>query len=326
VAATTANTNPFDRAALALDRVRRRSELPIALCIDVEPDGRAFDPDDPGGWDGFVELQEMMPSVRERLGELTGTPARFSWFLRMDPQVDQTWGTPAWVVDQWGGELAALEREGDEMALHTHDWRWHDELDDWAAINQDPEWEAHVVRMAIEAFRNAFGRPPKAHRGGAHMLTPAMLAPLADGGVEVDLTVEPGLAPQTSAFEGEHILGATADYRLAPSTPYRVSSGSFPSPDSASSSAPLLMPLTGAPTRRGGRAPLPIWSRPGAFAGRLTLGMLRSSPPVLAFVFRSDVVLRPEWPWIVANLEHLASRHGVRFVTASEAAAPFLAA
>lgn len=319
------NSNRFGGSALVLDRVRRRGELPVVLCIDVEPDGRAFDPDDPGGWDGFVELLRVLPPIRERLSEATGAAAAFTWCLRMDPQVDRTWGTPAWVVEEWGDALAAVEGEGDELGLHTHDWRWHDDVGDWVAINEDPAWEEHVVEMAVEAFRGALGRPAAAHRGGAHLLTPAMLGALERGGVQIDLTVEAGLAPQTDNVEGERFIGANPDYRSVPSTPYRASVVTFPAPDPAERSAPLLMPLASAPTRRGGRAPLSIWSAPGAFAARLGLGMLRSSPPVLAFVFRSDVVFKPEWELVVANLEHLASHRGARFVTASAAAAPFAA-
>jgi peptidoglycan/xylan/chitin deacetylase (PgdA/CDA1 family) len=326
VAGSTTNSTRLGGVALALDRVRRRGELPVVLGFDVEPDGRAFDPDDPGGWDGFVELQRLMPPIRERLSRATSAPAMFSWFLRMDPQIDQTWGTPAWVVDQWGGELAALEREGDELGLHTHDWRWNDDVGDWVGINEDPVWEEHVVGMAIDTFRTALGRPAVAHRGGAHMLTPTMLGALARGGIEVDLTIEAGMAPHSETLFGERNKGVNADYRLAPSTPYRASLESFPAPDPASRSAPLLMPLAAAPTRRGKRAPLPIWSGPGGFAGRLALRMLRSSPPVLAFVCRSDIVFQPVWPFVLANLEHLASHRGVRFVTASAAATPFLAA
>lgn len=326
VAGTIRTANRIRPPALALDRVRRHGELPVVLCIDVEPDGRAIDRDDPGGWAGFEELLRVMPPMCERLGHATGTAAAFTWGLRMDPQVDQTWGTPAWVVEEWGDQLAMLEREGHELGLHTHDWRWHDEMGTWVAINEDPAWEVYVVEMAIEAFRQTLGRPAAAHRGGAHMLTPAMLEPLERGGVQVDLTVEAGLAPQAAMFEGEHFIGRNADYRVVPSKPYRTSAATFPAPDPAARSGPLLMPLSGAPTRRGGRAPLSIWSAPGAFATRLALGMLRSSPPVLAFVIRSDVVLKPQWESVVANLQHLAGHRGVRFVTASTAAAAFTAA
>ena len=218
-----------------------------------------------------------------------------------------------------------LEREGDELGLHTHDWRWSEELGEWTMINEDPDWESHVVTSSIEAFRETLGTVPRAHRGGDHMLTPAMLEALAMGGIEIDLTVEPGLAPKGAARDSEHALGRSADYRLAPSAPYRASAESFPAPGPSGMSAPLLLPLASAPTRRGGRAPLTLWSEPRAFAARLALAMLRSPPPMLVFALRSDIVFRTQWPSVLANLELLAGRPGVRFVTASEAAAPFLA-
>ncbi len=297
----------------------------MVLCIDVEPDGRALDPQNPGGWDGFLELMRAFVPLRERLSEASGTRASFSWFVRMDPQIERTWGTPAWVIEQWGAVLAALERDGDELGLHTHDWRWHDDVGGWVAVHDDPAWEEHVVEFGLQSFRAALGRRATVHRGGCHNLTAAMLKPLAASGVEVDLTVEPGLAPSSGVSGDERSVGLSPDYRLAPAVPYRASAETFPAPDPTSRSAPLLMPVASAPGRRGKRAPLSIGARPWAFPARLALGTMRSQPPVLAFPIRTSFVFLPEWAYITANIEHLAARRGACFVTASTAAEPFLA-
>jgi hypothetical protein len=319
VAATIANS------ALALDRIRRRGELPIVLCIDVEPDGRTLDPDQPQGWDGFEEALKRLPAIRERLSSLTGRPANFSWFLRMDPQIEGVFGSAAWVVERWGSELDALRRQGDQLGLHTHDWRWSEELGEWVSTNLDPAWDVEVVELAMRSFREALGDTARAHRGGMHNVTPAMLGAFAAGGLEVDLTPEPGLAPQ-QGFEGERFVGFSPDWRLAAPNPYRTSPETFPAADPGSRAGPLLMPLASAPTRRGGRAPLALWSESPGFSGRLCLQLLRSTPPALVFVFRSDAPLKSQrWSQIVANLDHLARHRGVRFVTAGEAVAEIVA-
>lgn len=77
----------------------RGSEASVVLCIDVEPDPRAFDPDDPPAWEGFERFVERFPAVRARLEEASGASAAFTWFLRMDPQVGETWGSPGWVAE-----------------------------------------------------------------------------------------------------------------------------------------------------------------------------------------------------------------------------------
>jgi hypothetical protein len=63
-------------------------------------------------------------------------------------------------------------------------------------------------------------------------------------------------------------------------------------------------------------------SHPDLFALRFLLELFRR-PRVLAFVVRSDPSHIRSWPEVAANLEHLASHRGVRFVTASTAAAPW---
>lgn len=303
-------------------RARPAGELPLVVSIDVEPDGRAIDPRTPGGWDGFNELLRVMPALRERLSAATGAPAAFTWCLRMDPQIEAGWGSATWVAEAYADELAALEAEGDALALHTHDWRWDVEHDEWTALNQDPGWDEHCVGMALEAFQRAFDRPAPVHRGGDHYLSGAMLEALRRGGVGVDLTVEPGLPAQDTFREGERMLGASPDYRAIPTEPYRSSLAAFPAPDPEAREGPLLMPLFSAPGRRG-RTPLPLWKAPGRFAPRLAAQLVRSPPPVLAFAIRVNIVLDPLWDGIVANLTNLSRHRGAAFVTAGSAAARF---
>lgn len=301
-------------------RARPAGELPIVVSIDVEPDGRAIDPRSPGGWDGFNELLRVMPALRERVSAATGAPAAFTWCLRMDPQIEAGWGSATWVAEAYADELAGLEAEGDSLALHTHDWRWNTEHQDWTALNEDPAWDEHCVGMALESFRRAFARTATTHRGGDHYLSAAMLEVLRREGVEVDLTVEPGLPAQDTFREGEVMLGASPDYRSIPTEPYRSSTATFPMPDPEAVEGPLLMPLFSAPGRRE-RTPLPLWKPPGRFAARLAAQLVRSPPPVLAFAIRVNIALDPRWEAITANLANLARHRGTTFVTAGSAAA-----
>ncbi len=305
--------------------MRRSGELPVVVCFDAEPDARTPDPENPGGLEGFERLLELVPGIRERLAELTGSPVAFTWTARMDPQIEAVYGSATWIADTWSESFEALAREGDEIGIHSHDWRWVEERGDWVANNDDAAWEAHVAEQAVDAYRRAFGRAPRTHRGGSHLLTPAMLGALAAGGIEVDLTPEAGLPPTDHGWEGETFLGASPDWRVIPSTPYRTSAEAFPGADPGSDQAPLMMPLTAAPNRNGRRFPLTLWSPPLGFAGRLALQTLRSPLPQLSFAVRSNSPLfEQKWSRILANLDHVASLRGARFVTALEAARPYM--
>lgn len=297
--------------------MRQRQTKPVVFCIDVEPDERMFDPSGPPPpWLGFERFVERLPRLRERLAESTGRPVAVSWFLRMDEQVERTWGSREWAAGKYGEVLDGLVRDGDGLGLHTHPWRWDEGKGDWYAEYTDTAWAVASIDSAIDAFERSFGRPCEAHRGGDHHLSGAMLERLGGRGVRVDLTVEPGQRPG-GAVRGEASHGTGADYRRVPREPYRSSAQRFPSPDPRGGD-PLLIPLTSAlGSRRFGRTPIPPDASPARFIPRLEVELLGATwaPPVLAFAVRSDAPLGPRWDALERNLMHLTRRHDVEFVS-----------
>ena len=296
-------------------------KLPVVVCWDLEPDLRVLERGAAGGWAGFEELLPRVDALRARLAKLTLAPASFSWFLRMDPQVAEVWGSSGWVAEHYGTALAGLEAHGDELGLHTHTWRWDAKPGTWVR-DHDPGWEEHCLELGLKTFETAFGRPCTAHRGGDRILTGGMLRRLGAGRVAVDLTVEPDMPPQGPSEPEEIVTGLSPDYRGVPLTPYRSNPGAFPAPDPASHSDPLLIPLTSAPPgSEGAPRPLTPYMVPSLFARRLLRITRRVSPPVLAVALRTDRTAIGAWDHIGRNLEHLARVPGVQFVTAGAAAA-----
>ena len=93
--------------------------VPVLLSFDVEPDEIEVGVDAPP-WLGFERLLERVKPLRDDLAVATGRPVRFDWFLRMDPQIAEAYGSAAWVVDRFGADLARLRSEGDLVGLHPH--------------------------------------------------------------------------------------------------------------------------------------------------------------------------------------------------------------
>ena len=194
------------RAAVGpFGRARRGSEVPVVLCIDVEPDPRQVDRREARPWLGFERLLELLPALRRRLSDATGAPAAFTWFLRMDPQVAETWDSAAWVAEAHGDALAELAADGDELGLHTHLWRWQREK--WISDHADPTWAEHCVTTGLDAFELAFDRACGVHRGGDHFLSGQILSCLEDRGVKIDLTVEAGEPPEAPSEEHDYEPG-----------------------------------------------------------------------------------------------------------------------
>lgn len=197
--------------------------VPVVLCIDVEPDERETDPFRPVDWTGFEAAFECMDALRPRLAQYTGAPVRISWFLRMDPQIEQTYGSASWAVERYPDVFAKLERAGDELGLHVHAWRWQPERSRWFVDNGDQAWVDHCLHMGFEAYRRAFGRPCRIFRFGDRWMNEATLATLAALGVHYDLTIEPGRKPRLSADVDARPSGGMPDYTDAPRWAYRPS-------------------------------------------------------------------------------------------------------
>jgi hypothetical protein len=296
------------------------TEVPIVLCIDVEPDARLVDRANPVAWAGFERFMTKVPALREMVAAVTGRPPRFTWYLRMDDQVAETWGSHRWVADQYGEHLAALQDAGDELGLHIHTWRWVDSVGSWLAEREDAQWIARCTTAALDAFEASFGHPCRSHRGGDRYLDATMMAILRERGVTTELTVEPGAAPTGPLGRGELARGTTSDYRTAPFEPYHPHSAEHFL--TLGGGEPLMMPMFS--TRFGaGRALLWITIEPTSFAALLTSALETWTPAAMAFVVRTDLARLPEWDWFTTNLALVAeatSTMGGCFVTAAEAA------
>lgn len=229
----------------------------------MEPDARADVDPRADGWRGVAPTLALLAEARPALAAATGAPACYSWFLRFDPQVRETYGAGGLVE---GSEGAAtwhrLAAAGDEVGLHVHPFRRAPDgrfLQDFA----DRDWVEHCIRVSFAAFEAVFDRRCRSFRFGDHWLSQAIVDDLETLGVRQDLTIEPGrrgcTIPPTETFTGHF-----PDYRWAPRHPYRPSRRSFLQPADPSDTALRHIPIsTGPPTpRTAGRAPRPETTSP----------------------------------------------------------------
>src|SRR3954469_7755383 len=114
---------PIQAACRLLAGARARG-LAVVLCFDCEPDARALERASAARWPSFEETVRRSAPLRQRLAALSHAPVSFSWFVRIDPQVAEVWGSAGWAAERYRDELEALRRVGDDVGLHTHVWRW----------------------------------------------------------------------------------------------------------------------------------------------------------------------------------------------------------
>jgi hypothetical protein len=290
------------------------SEIPVAMCFDVEPDERAVALE-PRPWRGFERLIKRVGSLRNELEALTGRPVRFNWFLRMDPQIERSHGHAGWVVEQYGESIHAWRAAGDAVGVHPHCWRWSRARSRWVIDNDDADWVDECVRVSFEAYAATFGEPCRVVRFGDRFVTTRVLRVAAQLGARFDLSVEPGMPGTPPIALSPLAIGRIPSQTKAPREPY-VPSTSDPfrraGPQETRTDPLWIIPLTAIEA-----APLiPLWRRlrrrviypnsprhrtAALFATWRTDGFWnivdreldRSSRPYLAFATRSDTFIRP---------------------------------
>ena len=188
-------------------------KIPVIICIDVEPDLRAIDPNAESDWVGFEKTLEFFRELRPRLEQVTGSPAHFSWFVRMDPQIAHTYGFPAWPVTRYRRLFDYIAESGDEIGLHVHAWRWDTCSNRWIADMGDQEWVEQCIRMSFEAFEQSLARSCRSFRFGDHWINDATLDLVEELGAWFDLTTEPGLKRPKLPDE---CVGSGADFEHVP--------------------------------------------------------------------------------------------------------------
>ena len=213
------------------------------LVYPTEPDPSVWTPGTRPPWRGYDTLHELLQTLRPCLSRHTEA-AQFSWFLRMDPQIAEAFGTPAWIPETWRGRLEEYRNNGDEIGLHTHAWRFCPCCQRWLEDFSDQQWVEQCVRVSFDAYADAFGTSCHAFRFGSRWLSSAAPALLEQLGVRYELTVEPGRLAQPPFVNATRVTAWLPSYRGVPRMPYRPSRFDFRKPDAARTDGPWMIPLS----------------------------------------------------------------------------------
>ena len=322
--------------------------IPVIFCVDVEPDPRQVRRDAREPWLGYQFTQRYVRELRPRIEALTGARAHFSWFLRMDSQVAEPYGSATWVADTYRAHMDEIQRAGDELGVHPHPYRWLERERAWLQDFGNQPWVEDCLAMSLEAFATAFGRPCRSLRFGDRWLNTETVNAAERLGVRFDLTVEPGAPPLPALVPGERTSGSLPGYQRVPRAPYAPSIADFSQRARLDTRAIRLVPLTSGYVRFGMRhprrylrrlwqngvrhrrqdTPLSMWRQwpaPDTFDRMLDRALSAQRRPYLAFAIRSDFGLHADLFHTIdgavsALLAHPAHSR-FRFTTPAEALA-----
>lgn len=219
-------------------------KIPVVQCIDMEPDRRRLNPKRPLAWRGCERSYDMSRLWREQWEQATGAPAHFSWYFRMDPQVERVYGSATWVVDRYPEMVEDFRRRGDEIGLHVHFYRWDPERRHWVVDHGNARWVEHCLASSLAAFRRALGRPCESFRGGDAWMSQEAVTQVEASGVRFDLTLEPGQEGYRGLRRWERHSGWIPDLRGIPQRPYLPSRANFKAPDPARREGMWMIPVS----------------------------------------------------------------------------------
>src|SRR5262249_29892942 len=103
---------------------------------------------------------QVMANLRPRLAQKTNVSAHFTWMVRADPQVAETYHSPAWAFEHYRDAFKELLAADDEVGLHVHAYRWHAGGNYWIEDYGNQDWVNYCVHMGVSAFEKFFRRRP----------------------------------------------------------------------------------------------------------------------------------------------------------------------
>lgn len=221
------------------------ARVPLILVIDVEPDLDTFPIDEPSPWHGFELFIEESARLRDTLETATGEAVRFCWVVRMDPQIEQAYGTPGWAVDRYGGFLHGVRALGDAVGVHPHAWRWDAAEEIWLADHANRGFLSECLQMSFDTYQAAFGEVPPYHRFGFRFMSTEIMNRVRELGGRFDLTLEPGEPARGPGLRmGRLWTGVVPDYAGLPRVPYHPDPTDFSRPRTDGSDPLWVIPLS----------------------------------------------------------------------------------
>jgi len=301
--------------------------IPAIWRIDIEPDDLQPGPGLPP-WSGFVTMADLAERLRRPLADRSGAAVHPAWFLRLDPDIERCYGRADFVVDHYRAQIDQLRAHGDPLGIHVHYYRWDDQRRVSYSDHADPGWTRHCLDVAAHTFEQCFGEPARRASQGGFFVTDAVVDRSIALGIEVDVTVEPGLdAQHRDATFGAYATAPSPDFRQYPRRPYYPSRAALGRPASSADEArPMLMvPLTsydynrawnpwhkrlaknilGRPRQHLPLNPWKEWPSPGAFWDLVARAADDGPARYAAFAIRSDAAGSETHLHARTLLEHL---------------------
>lgn len=295
------------------------NKIPVIFCIDAEPDLQHLSRGERSPWFGYETAQKYFSDLRPVLESATGSPVHYNWFLRIDDQMGDVYGSVDWVVHQYREQIHECANLGDEIGIHLHLYQWVPESNEWVIDLNDQETMDRMITTALEAYARDFSKPCRSFRFGNNWINGACVEVMDRLGVHYDLTLVPCQRRMLVPNVGARPRGIFPSFQDIPRIPYHPSRTNFHKANSDGSGGITMIPLTVAETKsrysvrslvKSGIAflgsnmqyarsevllcPSSSFRPPDTFSDLLSRALLAQEHPYIALAVRSDFAARPE--------------------------------
>ena len=231
------------------------SVVPVLVVIDVEPDGFFVGRTENVPWSGFERAMDVMADVRTALARATGREAHFTWLVRADEQIAETYGSAGWAFERYGSAFADLLAARDEVGLHVHAYRWDSAVMGWVEDYGNQDWVERCVRTGSRAFAEHFARPAASFSMGMDWTNQATVRLARDLDVRYEFSAVLGKEPQPFPPRDSY-SGVAPDCSAIPERPYRPAPDDFRRPAAEPGDDTWVFPLSSREARV-----FPSWKR-----------------------------------------------------------------
>ncbi len=236
----------LDKDVTVRDSDSSHDPIPIIIAFDVEPDAIRVDRNKPEPWRGFEQGASKVEELRARITRATGRSPHFTWSIRGDLQVAETYGSADWAYRTYEREFTAHCESGDDLAVHTHMYRWDSSLNDWVQDLTDPDHIRFCLQTGFESYRRYFGQP-QTHSIGLHWMNNLVRDQLVEYGIRHDLSLTPQFPEDTTSNPVWHVIGESVDGRRIRPEPYQSTRADFRVATTVDPSPLWFIPLSSQP-------------------------------------------------------------------------------
>ena len=224
--------------------------IPVIFNVHVEPDERVI-PYKKKRWFGYENLHANLNKLRPEFENATKKPVKFNWLFRLDPQINEVYGSYDWALKNYSELIGESKALGDDFGVHIHSWRpyksWFKKS--WIADFSDELWIENCVKNAHQAFYDHFNFLPTFFSFGDHYMTDRVLTQLEGLGFRCDVSMYPGRPYIKRFVRNELSVGLLPSFEHTPRKPFKPSLKDFTQPIKGDERKIWQIPVTVAASR-----------------------------------------------------------------------------